>query len=308
MQGFTTIQTISPNEKFVFMGNRVKVPVEAVGTYRLILNIARHLDLLETLYVPSLSRNLDSLSKLDGIGYSFGNGCFSLFKHNYLIGTDILCDGLYKLNLDGLYDETLLILHHNFGTKRSLVNERSAFLWHRCLGHISRERMERLIKKKLLQKRGICAQYTMPDTPQQNSVSEKRNRTLMDMVRSMLSNSTLPIYLWMYALKTAMYLLNRVPSKTVSTTPFELWTSRTPSLRHLHIWVVRHSKNDKYSKGAKHMELKYFAVKEEVQKQRVSIEHISTNLMIADPLTKGLPPKTFIEHVKNMGIIVTNDC
>ncbi|XP_057981106.1 secreted RxLR effector protein 161-like [Malania oleifera] len=63
------------------------------------------------------------------------------------------------------------------------------------------------------------------------------------------------------------------------------------------------SKNDKYSKGAKHMELKYFVVKEDVQKQKVSIEHISTNCMIADPLMKGLPPKTFIGHVVKMGII-----
>jgi len=45
--------------------------------------------------------------------------------------------------------------------------------------------------------------------------------------------------------------------------------------------AVFFSKNDKYSKGAKHMELKYFAIKEEVQKRRVSIEHISTTLMIA---------------------------
>ena len=67
--------------------------------------------------------------------------------------------------------------------------------------------------------------------------------------------------------------------------------------------AVFFSKNDKYSKGAKHMELKYFAVKEEVQKQRVSIEHISTNLMIADPLTKGLPPKTFTSHVERMGLM-----
>ena len=67
--------------------------------------------------------------------------------------------------------------------------------------------------------------------------------------------------------------------------------------------AVFFSKNDKYSKGAKHMELKYFAVKEEVQKQRVSIEHISTNLMIADPLTKGLPPKTFTGHVERMGLM-----
>ena len=66
------------------------------------------------------------------------------------------------------------------------------------------------------------------------------------------------------------------------------------------------SKNDKYSKGVKHMKLKYFAVKEELQKQRVSIEHISTNLMIADPLTKGLTPESFNEHVERMDIL--EDC
>ena len=47
--------------------------------------------------------------------------------------------------------------------------------------------------------------------------------------------------------------------------------------------------------------------KEEVQKQRVSIEHISTNFMIVDPLTKGLTSKTFIEHVESMNIIVIDN-
>ena len=36
----------------------------------------------------------------------FGNGYFSLFKHNHLIGTSVLCDDLHKLKLDGLYDVT----------------------------------------------------------------------------------------------------------------------------------------------------------------------------------------------------------
>ena len=40
----------------------------------------------------------------------------------------------------------------------------------------------------------------------------------------------------MYALKSAVYLLNRVPSKSAPKTPYELWTERKPSLRHLHIW------------------------------------------------------------------------
>ncbi|KAA0061857.1 copia-like pol polyprotein [Cucumis melo var. makuwa] len=68
MQGFLTTRTTNPNERFIFMGNRVKVPVEAVGTYRLTLDTGHHLDLFATFYVPSISRNLISLSKLDTLG------------------------------------------------------------------------------------------------------------------------------------------------------------------------------------------------------------------------------------------------
>ena len=53
-------------------------------------------------------------------------------------------------------------------------------------------------------------------------VLERCNPTLMDMLRSMLSYSSLPLSLWMYALKINMYLLNRVPSKAVPKKPFEL--------------------------------------------------------------------------------------
>jgi len=68
---------------------------------------------------------------------------------------------------------------------------------------------------RFLQKNGIVAQYFTPGEPQQNGVAERRNRTLMNMVRSMMSCSTLPINLWMEALKTTIYILNRVPSKSV---------------------------------------------------------------------------------------------
>ena len=67
--------------------------------------------------------------------------------------------------------------------------------------------------------------------------------------------------------------------------------------------AVFFSKNDRYSKGAKHMDLKYLSVKEEVQNQRVQIVHIGTHDMIADPLTKGLAPKTFIGHISKMGVV-----
>ena len=134
------------------MGNRVKVSVEAVGTYHLTLDTGRHLDLFDTFYVHSISRNLISLSKLDTSGYyfKFGNECFSLFKQNIFIGYGILCDGLYKLKLDNVFAESLLTLHHNVGTKRDQTNESSAYLWHKRLGHISKERIKRLIKNEIL--------------------------------------------------------------------------------------------------------------------------------------------------------------
>ena len=46
----------------------------------------------------------------------------------------------------------------------------------------------------------------------------------------------MPLNLWMEALKTAIHILNRVPSKSVPKTPYELWTGRVPSLNHLRVW------------------------------------------------------------------------
>ncbi|KAM1998218.1 hypothetical protein EV2_005744 [Malus domestica] len=80
------------------------------------------------------------------------------------------------------------------------------------------------------------AQYTTPGTPHQNGVAERKNRTLKDMVRSMLSHSQLLEFLWGEAIKTANYILNRVPSKSIPSTPFEIWTGRKLSLAHFHTW------------------------------------------------------------------------
>ena len=51
-----------------------------------------------------------------------------------------------------------------------------------------------------------------------------------------MSNSTLPEFLWGEALKTTVHILNRVPSKVVPKTPYELWVGRKPTLNYLHVW------------------------------------------------------------------------
>ena len=56
------------------------------------------------------------------------------------------------------------------------------------------------------------------------------------MVRSMICHSNLPKSLWGEALKNATYILNRVATKAVAKTPYELWVGRKPSLKHFHVW------------------------------------------------------------------------
>jgi len=80
---------------------------------------------------------------------------------------------------------------------------------------------------------GILSQLTPPGMPQWNDVYERRNRTLLDMVQSMMSHDDLPNFLWGHVLLTAAYTLNQFSSKAVEKTPYEIWNGRKPNLKHL---------------------------------------------------------------------------
>ncbi|KAJ9538731.1 hypothetical protein OSB04_031464 [Centaurea solstitialis] len=128
---------------------------------------------------------------------------------------------------------------------------------------------------------GIVSQLTPPYTSQMNGVSERRIRTLLDMVRSMMCRSMLPMSFWGHALETAAHIvesnttalmkvntagyhccvipqtslikysildieiqilshiLNRVPTKSVEKTPYEIWSGKKPTLSFLKIWVCK---------------------------------------------------------------------
>ena len=87
-----------------------------------------------------------------------------------------------------------------------------------------------------LEEYGIVPQYTMSGSLGMNSVTERRNITLKDMIRNMICHSNLPESLRGEALKTATYILNRVPTKAAAKTPYELWVGQKPSLKHFHVW------------------------------------------------------------------------
>ena len=82
---------------------------------------------------------------------------------------------------------------------------------------------------------GILSQWTPPYTPQHNGVVEMRNRTLLDMVRSMMGKANMTKSFWGYALKTPVYIVNRVSSKSIDVTPYEMWINKKPNLSHMKV-------------------------------------------------------------------------
>ena len=94
--------------------------VEAVGTYRLVLKSGFNLDLQNTFYVPSFSRNLVSVSRLTRIGFQFNffHLLVNLLKENKIVGFGTLVENLFKFELDPTFETSLLALHTtNVGIK-----------------------------------------------------------------------------------------------------------------------------------------------------------------------------------------------
>jgi len=87
---------------------------------------------------------------------------------------------------------------------------------------------------EFLEEQGISRRLTVTHTSEQNGVAERRNRTLVETARCLLIQSGLPPSFWGEAVNTANYIRNRCPSRSVEgKTPFEMWTGRTPDVRHL---------------------------------------------------------------------------
>ncbi|KAI5324563.1 hypothetical protein L3X38_033636 [Prunus dulcis] len=98
---------------------------------------------------------------------------------------------------------------------------------------------------------GIERQLTIACSPQQNAVAERKNRTVMEMAKCMVHEKALPYNVWCEAINTAVYLLNRSPTKALeNSTPFERFSGRKPGIKHLKVFgsvccplapgVVRH--------------------------------------------------------------------
>ena len=84
---------------------------------------------------------------------------------------------------------------------------------------------------------GIRRPLTAPRSPQQNGVAERKNRTILDMARTMLKSKKMPKEFWAEAVACAVYLSNRSPTRSVwGKTPQEAWSGRKSGISHLKVF------------------------------------------------------------------------
>ncbi|KAL2230679.1 UNVERIFIED_CONTAM: Retrovirus-related Pol polyprotein from transposon TNT 1-94 [Sesamum indicum] len=232
---FVSYQAISG--RTVSMGNYSTAEVLGIGSVDLKFPSGRILSLKRVHHVPTVRRNIISGSVIVREGYEF------VFKFNKVViqqfgifvGKGYLDDGLFKVRVD----------NNKIDVSDSIIlNVESSTLWHKTqtgkkLKRLRSDRGGEYESSKFneyCQTFGIIHEETPPYSPSSNGMAERKNRTFKDMINSLLLTSGLPKYLWGEALNTACHILNRVPLKHNTSTPFELWKGRKPSLKYFRVW------------------------------------------------------------------------
>jgi hypothetical protein len=104
---------LQKGERKLKVANVLEAEVETVGTLHLILKSDFILDLHDVVYILSMISNLISISRLDACDFmfQFKNNELRLYHNSTYIGSELLCDNLYKLCLDYYFSESLLSLN-----------------------------------------------------------------------------------------------------------------------------------------------------------------------------------------------------
>ena len=93
---------------------------------------------------------------------------------------------------------------------------------------------------------------TVPYTPQQNGVVERKNRSIVGGTRAMLHDQSLPFFLWVEAYSTVVYVLNRSPHHALGCkTPEEMFTEKVPKIGHFRIFSCLTYSHDPSEKKTK---------------------------------------------------------
>nr|CAN72453.1 hypothetical protein VITISV_008931 [Vitis vinifera] len=216
----------------VKLGNGEVVQAKGKGTIAISTKRGTKI-VTNALYIPDLDQNLLSVAQM------LRNGYVVSFKENFCFITDVHGTKIAKIKMNGnsFYLKLDLVESHVFSAK---IDE--SVVWHKRYGHFKLKSLRFMQEAGMVEdmpKITVNAQTceSSPYSPQQNGVSERNNRTVMEMARCMLFEKKLPKLLWAEVVNTSVYLLNRLPTKSFqSKTPIEAWFGVKPSVKHLKVF------------------------------------------------------------------------
>ncbi|GKA41152.1 retrotransposon protein, putative, ty1-copia subclass [Tanacetum coccineum] len=230
LQGFRIERKLKQGALYLYVGNGVRAQVEAIGSFDLVLPNDLVICLDKCHYAPTITRGVVSVSRLVDNGFiqCFTDYGISASKNGVLYFNAVSRNGLSgkmtkkpfphsneraKDLLGIIHTDVCGPLRH---VSRQVFKNEVENQLGKTIKAIRSDRGGEYISqefKDYLKANGIVQQLTPPYTPQHNGVSERRNRTLLDMVRSMMNLTTLPLSFWDYALESATRILNMVPTK-----------------------------------------------------------------------------------------------
>ena len=170
-----------------------------------------------------------------------------------LVHSDI-CGPLEKQSIGGAnYFITFIDDHTNWSVVYPMRKKSDAFHYFKMFAQLAQTHTGRKLKilrtdrggeylskefESDLSSKGTQHQFTTAYTPQQNGVAERLNRTLVNLVRSMLAHKHVNKRFWAEALDNAVYVRNRVTSRALpkNTTPHHLWAGKKPDVSHLRVF------------------------------------------------------------------------
>ena len=229
---------------------------EAIGTYSLVLSSGFILELEKTFYVPSFSRNLISISRLVSLGFSFSfsDSSFSLSNKYKVIGNGTLSNGLFHIQLQN--DITYNSMHVTAILKRCVMNEESSMLWHRRLGHISIERIKKLVNDGVLSTLDFadfetCVNCIKGKQTNKSKKGAKRSINLLEIIYTdiccpdMDANSSkyFITFIDYYSRYMYLYLLR---SKDEALNAFKVFKAKVKNQCGKHIKIVRSDRGGEY--------------------------------------------------------------
>ena len=170
-----------------------------------------HMDLFGPVNIMSLSKKKYALVIVD----DYSKYTWVLFLHSKDEAAQVIIDHIKKIELEANLPVRTIRSDNGTEFRNAVLNE-------------------------FCTDKGISRQFSAPRTPQQNGVVERKNRTLIEAARTMLSQSRLPIYFWAEAVNTACYTQNRtLINKDLEKTPYEAMANRKPTLKYFHVFGAK---------------------------------------------------------------------